>query len=116
MSPDPGYRRRVRTPGGGHLDFRNYDTDLGFEFQAGTNFTVEFHYNSDDPDAEDARIEIEIRGEGAAGERLVVRWRAPGEAEWSAPSALPLGARPRAAALFVNRGLMLIEELSLSAP
>lgn len=40
-------------PGGTALDFRK-EGDVGFEFPAGTNFEVEFHYNSTDGAAEDA--------------------------------------------------------------
>jgi hypothetical protein len=40
-------------PGGNELDFRTAG-DVGFEFKAGTGFTVEFHYNSDDANALDA--------------------------------------------------------------
>ena len=41
-------------PGGGLLDFRATGEDVGFEFPSDTLFSLEIHYNSDDPTAQDA--------------------------------------------------------------
>ena len=40
-------------PGGTNLDFRGRD-DVAFEFPKGSSFHIEAHYNSDDPEAQDA--------------------------------------------------------------
>jgi hypothetical protein len=41
-------------PGGDMLDFRGLPEEVGFEFAQGDWFIVEYHYNSDDPNALDA--------------------------------------------------------------
>ncbi len=41
-------------PGGGMLDFRTAEDDVGFEFKEGDGFILEYHYNSTDDAALDA--------------------------------------------------------------
>jgi hypothetical protein len=41
-------------PGGPATDFRPFPDDLGFEMPGNTTYTIEFHYNSDIPNAKDA--------------------------------------------------------------
>jgi len=41
-------------PGGGVLDFRKLNDNVGFEFKQGDGFIMEFHYNSSDANALDA--------------------------------------------------------------
>jgi len=41
-------------PGADPMDFRSYKKEVGLELPGDTTYTVEFHYNSDDPQAKDA--------------------------------------------------------------